>query len=238
MLEVSFFMGVIKELPSNEKPREKALQFGIRTLSNRELLSIVIRHGAKGLSALEVADCIIEKAGGIAGIERMDISSLQTIPGIQKVKALELKACFELSRRAAYENVKNVNILDSPEKVASWLIKEIGGLLQENFLVIYLDINNHMIGYKIHFVGTLNAASVYPREVIKEALLLSSTKILLVHNHPSGNLEPSVADIKITEKICNSAELLDIQVLDHIIVSQRDYFSFSRNGLMDRISVL
>ena len=225
-------MGVIRELPTMEKPREKALQFGIRTLSNRELLSILLRHGAKGYSALEVADLIIEKAGGIAGIEKMELIDLQSIPGIQEVKALELKACFELARRASFEYVQNINVMDNPKKIANWLNREIGSLLQENFLVIYLDVSNRMIGYKIHFVGTLNMASVYPREVVKEALLLSSTKIILAHNHPSGSIEPSVADLKITERICEAADLLDIQVLDHIIVSQHAYFSFSRQGLL------
>ena len=225
-------MGIIRELPTMEKPREKALQFGIRTLSNRELLSILLRHGAKGYSALEVADLIIEKAGGVAGIEKMELIDLQSVPGIQEVKALELKACFELARRASFEYVQNINLMDNPEKISKWLNREIGSLLQENFLVIYLDVSNRMLGYKIHFVGTLNMASVYPREVIKEALLLSSTKIILAHNHPSGSIEPSVADLKITEKICAAADLLDIKVLDHIIVSQHTYFSFSREGLL------
>ena len=133
-------MGIIRELPTMEKPREKALQFGIRTLSNRELLSILLRHGAKGYSALEVADLIIEKAGGVAGIEKMELIDLQSVPGIQEVKALELKACFELARRASFEYVQNINLMDNPEKISKWLNREIGSLLQENFLVIYLDV--------------------------------------------------------------------------------------------------
>lgn len=224
---------MIKELPTQEKPREKALKYGLRSLSTIELLALVIRHGTSGASALDLSEEIILKTGGLNGLAKSDINDLCKIKGISKVKALELLVPFEIARRSSLEEVSNTASLDKPEKIVSWLKKEIGYETREHFLVIFLDTSFHIINYKCLFIGTINASLVYPRDIIKEAILCNSTQIIIAHNHPSGSLNPSEADILITKKIIEAAKLMDIRIIDHIIVTTNDFFSFSREDLLN-----
>ena len=224
---------MIRELPNFEKPREKALKYGLRSLSTRELLALVIRHGTNGCSALDLAEDIITKTNGLKGLGKANIKDLCEIKGISKVKALELLVPFEIARRASEEEVSEVTYLDNPEKIVNWLKKEIGYEAREHFLVVFLDTSFHIINYKCLFIGTSNASLVYPRDILKEAILLGSTQIILAHNHPSGTLIPSEADIAITEKIIDAAKLMDIRVVDHIIVTSDGYLSFARQDLLN-----
>ena len=223
----------MKELPQHEKPREKAVQFGLRSLSNRELIALILRNGTEGKSALELADQVLNECHGIAGLARSSVPQLCEIHGIHHAKAIELLACFEISRRAAYETIVGENVITHPKDLVNWLQKEIGSQWQENFLVIYLNGQGCILTYRILFVGTLNNSVVYPREIFKEALLLSSTSILMVHNHPSGSLVPSDADRAITKRLSDVGKLMEIEVVDHIIVTNQDYFSFRKAGMMD-----
>ena len=223
---------LIKEMPENEKPREKALLYGVRALSTQELVAILLRTGVKGQSALSAANKLLCSAGGVSGLARMSIQELMENEGVGEVKALELQTAFELSRRIAFEEVYKEQI-DTPEALVAWLQKEIGSSLQEKFLVVYLDQQHCIIRHCTLFQGTVNQSAVYPREVFREALLCSSTDIMLVHNHPSGNIAPSEADIILTERMWKIGILMGINVLDHIIVSDRSFFSFERHGIME-----
>lgn len=222
---------MMRQLPVSERPREKALQHGVEALSNRELLALLIRHGTAGISALDIADELLKN--GLLLLSRCSMADLTSIKGIKQVKALELLAWFELSRRMAYQEVMDADTISSPEVLVRWCRLKLGSLLQENFMVIFLNVRNKVLGYKILFTGTVDASLVHPREVFKEALHASCSRILLVHNHPSGFLEPSTQDLLITENLCSIGKMMKIPVADHLIVSDTDYFSFKEHGILD-----
>ena len=210
---------MLKNIPVMEQPREKALQYGLSSLSNRELLALQLRTGYRHHSALEVADEILAR------------EELIQIPGISQIKALELLAIFEIVRRSSAAKLPTLPRVQHPSALFDWLKQEIGTSLQEKFLVVFLASDQRVLSYKILFVGTINASMVFPREIFKEALLLNSPNIILVHNHPSGNLSPSQEDISLTKRIKEAGQLMGVKVLDHIIVTQSDYFSFVQEGI-------
>ena len=221
----------MKQIPITERPREKALMHGIDSLSNRELLALLIRSGTANHSAFEIADDLLKE--GLAAFSRMNFSDLCSIDGISKVKALEILAWNQLAHRISYEKLQDKDVLSDPESLIQWCKLKLGSLQQEHFLVIFLDSRNAVQGYKDLFTGTLNSSLVHPREVFKEALNVSCSKILVVHNHPSGHLEPSAADFMVTENLVKSGKMMRIPVLDHLIVSGSDYFSFYEHGLLE-----
>lgn len=222
---------IIREMPNSERPRDKGLRYGVRTLSSRELLALVLRTGTQGESVLTMADHLLQLSKGLKGLVRMSNEELCKIKGISKVKALQLQAIFEISRRASLEAAFDEEIIDNPERVAHWLRHEIGTGTQEKFIVIYLNTAHRIISAKTLFVGTINASSVYPREIFKEALLVGSTDIMLAHNHPSGVLTPSSQDLVVTGKLIACGKLMGVRILDHLIVSQTNFLSFAREEL-------
>ncbi|WP_278795291.1 JAB domain-containing protein [Hoylesella nanceiensis] len=207
---------IIREMPSTERPRDKGLRYGVRSLSSRELLALILRTGSQGESVLMMADNLLQMSKGIKGLVRMSNEELCKIKGISKVKALQLQAIFEISRRASLEAAYEEEIIDNPERIIDWLRNEIGTGSQEKFLV-----------------GTINASAVYPREIFKEALLIGSTDIMLAHNHPSGVLTPSTQDLVVTGKLMECGKLMGVRVLDHLIVSQTSFLSFAREELFE-----
>lgn len=229
-------MAKINELPGSERPREKGLREGIGKLANRELLALLLRSGRPGASALEVADEILIQAGGIQGLGRMDHQELCRIQGISDIKALELEAGLELARRIIREQADGRNIVKEPEQLVSWLQMTLGSQRQEHFMVVCLDTSLHILTSRVLFVGTLDASMVSPREILREALMQSAAAIILVHNHPSGSLQPSYADIRMTEKIIAAAEVMDVRVLDHLIISRDGCLSMKREGMMKNMT--
>lgn len=225
-------MAMIRDLREEEKPREKAFQYGIRSLNSTELLAVLLRTGIRGQSVLATSEKLLDRAGGISGLARMDVRELMETEGIGTAKAVELTAAFELSRRIAWEEVRKQQI-SSPESVVRWLQSEIGSAMQEQFLVIYLDQQHRILSYRILFVGTINESGVYPREIFRQALLENSTDLMLVHNHPSGDITPSRADRAVTRHLWEAGLLMGIRVLDHIIVSDRHFFSFAGQGILE-----
>ena len=221
---------MMKQLPLSERPREKAMMHGIESLSNRELLALLIRSGTAGHSAYDIADDLLKD--GLAGLSRMTFSDLCSIAGISKVKALEILAWNQLGHRTVYETIQDRDVIDDPKALIQWCQMKLGSLQQEQFLVIFLNSHNAIQSYKVIFTGTLNSSLVHPREVFKEALNVSCSKILVVHNHPSGLLEPSSADFMVTENLVESGKMMKIPVVDHLIVSGNDYFSFYEHGLL------
>ncbi len=225
-------MALVKEIPLEERPREKAQKYGIKSLSNTELLAILIRTGYEGSSSLCIAEALLKKANGLIDLPRLTMYDLSLIKGIKKVKALEILSCIELARRISYEETCKRDVITDPSKLLLWLKNEIGSELQENFLVVYLNVKNHIINYRILFKGTIDSSLVHPREIFKEAVIQSSSRILIVHNHPSSDLEPSMADIELTHQLVECGEMMGIPVMDHIIVSAQNYFSFKAKGLL------
>ncbi len=221
---------MMKQLPVSERPREKALRYGIESLSNRELLALLIRHGTSGYSVLDIADELLKD--GLQKLPNMKMNELTAVKGIKQVKALELLSWFELSRRIASEKMMKKDVIKDPDSLIQWCILKLGSLQQEHFLAVFLNVHNEVITYKVLFTGTVDMPLVHPREVFKEAITVSCSKILVVHNHPTGHLEPSAADLQMTENLCNAGNLMKIPVIDHLIVSSTEYFSFREHGLL------
>lgn len=223
---------ILKEIPKSERPREKALKFGITALSNRELIAILIKTGFQGYSSLKIAEDVLKISNVIGNLSKLELRDFLKVKGIKEAKALEILACIELSKRLNYEECLDLNVIDRPKALITWLNKEIGSSQQEQFMVVYLNTKNRIITYRILFKGTIDSSLIHPREIFKEALLLSSSKILLVHNHPSGDTTPSDADIKSTYKIIEAGNLMGIKVIDHIIVTSNNHFSFVNEGII------
>ena len=201
-------------------------------LSNRELLAILIRVGYRGNSALDISDEILKMTNGVAKLPSTTLKDLMKVKGIKKAKGIELVAVFELVKRCHYQMCLDVDIIDSPKVVISWLQKELGSLKQEHFLVVFLDTKNHIIATKSLYIGGLNSSVVHPREIFKEAFSRSASKLIIVHNHPSQDVTPSSNDIEVTNNLCEVAKIMNIPIIDHIIVSGSNYFSFKENSLL------
>lgn len=210
---------------THERPREKLIQYGVRSLSDTELLALVMRSGTKACSVLDLAQTILDQAKGLLGLATLEYHHLVQIPGIKKAKACELLAIGELSRRMALTQSMDVDIVDQPMRLIQWLRKELGGLDQEHFLVVFLNTKNHILGYRILFRGGLDRSIVHPREIFKHAVAYSAARIIVVHNHPSGDVTPSSNDYQVTQVLEEAGATMGIPLLDHIIISQSGYTS-------------
>ncbi len=223
----------VKEMNKQERPREKALNDGVHSLSNRELIAILLRSGTKDRSALDLADEILHLRGNLLSLMDLRIDELMQIKGIKVAKATELLVCFELIQRISLERMKQETHTDhKPQIITEWLMNHIGHKDQEIFVVLFLNTRGEIIAHKDMFIGTLSRSFANPREVFKEALKYSCTHIICAHNHPSGNLTPSRADIKSADALEQSGEMIGIEVWDHLIVSRNRYFSFREHDMM------
>lgn len=223
---------MIKELPSEERPREKLIQFGADSLSNAELLAILIGSGTKKASALMLANRILAIEEGISYLTDCQPDELTQIPGMGLAKSCQIIAAIELGKRIATKpKTKRINI-KSPDEVANLFIEEMRYLKKEYFKVLLLNTKNEIIMIENVSVGCLNSSVVHPREVFCTAIKKSACSMIAVHNHPSGNPTPSQADIDITKRLVEVGELLGIQVLDHLIIGDGTYISLKESMLM------
>ena len=222
-----------KLIDEGDKPRERLFNYGAEYLSNEELLAIMLKTGSKKYNVKEVALNLLSLVGDIHKLKDMGIGSLTKLDGIGKVKAIELKAAIELGRRV-YSEDKDINkiIFNNPLDVYDYFYPILKTKKQEYFYTIYLDVKNKYIDKRLLFVGTINSSMVHPREIFKEAYLLSASKIICVHNHPSGDVAPSKADIEITRKIMEIGIIHGIILIDHIIVGDKCYYSFHDNNII------
>ena len=222
----------VKELPLDDRPREKLLLRGAQSLSDAELVAILLRTGRKGKSVIEIARELISSEGNLAMLATKTVDSLQKISGIGKDKAATIAAAFELSRRILsqpkwFSNKK----ITSPQDVAEIFIPILRDDSKEKFIVVCLNSANKIIKHETISVGNLNSSVVHPREIFKVAIDNSSASIILIHNHPSGNPEPSNEDIRITKKIVETGKIMDIPVFDHLIIAGETYTSFIEKRL-------
>ena len=222
----------VMELKEEFRPRERAMKYGINSLRNDELIAILLRSGYKGKSAIDLADEILCLRNNLSELTNINLEELTQIKGIKKAKALEILACFELCKRITMTNVEEKFSINHPLVLIHWLNAQIGYLEQENFLVIFLNSKNEIITYKNMFVGLQNSCNVSVREVYTQALRINASKILLVHNHPSGKVEPSKEDIQVTERFVKVGLLCGIECTDHIIVGHNHYFSFREKQMI------
>jgi DNA repair protein RadC len=222
-----------KKIPNKDKPRERLYEYSSENLSNEELLAIIIKTGSKKKNVKELALTLLENIGDIDNLKDIGINSLMMIDGIGKVKATEIKAAVELGRRVYNCNNKLDKIgLNSAELIYKYFLNILSEKKQEYFYVVYLDTKGKYIGKKCLFIGTINSSIVHPREIFKEAYLLSANGIACVHNHPSGDSSPSKEDILITKKIREISLIHGINFIDHIIIGNGNYFSFYENKML------
>jgi DNA repair protein RadC len=224
----------ITDWPKNERPRERLLALGPQALSDAELLAIFLRVGVKGKSAVDLArDLLAHVDGSLARLAETPAQDLAKLPGLGPAKAAQLAATLELARRALTEEMKVRDLLSSPGAVRDWLKLKLGGLTYEVFGALWLDAQNRLIGWDELFRGTLTQTSVYPREVVKQALTRNAAAVILAHNHPSGLTEPSAADEILTRNLKEALALIDVRLLDHFIVAGRATpLSFAERGLI------
>ena len=224
----------IRDWPAAERPRERLAQQGAAALSDAELLAIFLRVGVRGKSAVDLArDLLASFDGDLARLAAASIKELARLPGIGPAKAAQLAATLELARRALAGSIKAKDAMASPREVRDWLRLSLGNLQHEVFVALWLDAQNRLIISEELFRGTLTQTSVYPREVVKRALMHNAGAVILAHNHPSGLAEPSRADEVLTSSLKQALALIDVKLLDHFIVTGGAApLSFAERGLI------
>ncbi len=222
----------IKDWPAAERPREKLLQRGAHTLTDAELLALLIRVGTGKSTALDLARTILVQERNLLGIAGKTPQELMRLKGIGEAKAVELLAAFEIGRRVQGMNAGGRTLVASPDDVARVMMPRLRDKRNESFWVLLLDSKNSLIHEEELTVGTLNASLVHPREVFKVAIDRTAAAVIVVHNHPSGNNEPSSEDMAITRQLVEAGRIIGIPIHDHIIVAGDSYTSFAERGLL------
>lgn len=225
----------IKELPSDERPYERFIKYGPQALSDVELISIFIKSGTKEKSSLEIAREVLkltDKKYSLLALYKKDFEALKKINGIGSVKALSLKCIAEISKRISIASYENSIKFESPKDIAEYYMESFRHLKHEEFCVVFLDPSNNLITEKVLTKGTLDQSLVSVRDIYSNALELSASSIILLHNHPSGNPSPSKDDLITTEAVCKAGKILNIMVLDHIIIGDKKYISFRECNLL------
>ena len=219
---------IMKNIPKIDRPREKLIQYGPEKLSNSELLALLLRSGNKDVNAIELAGKILKKFGA-KELPNLNFKDLKKIPGLGPAKACEIIACFELGKRLLKD--KKAQIFLTPKEIWEEL-RDLKNHKKEHFVIFYLDSRNQEIKRETISIGSLNANLVHPREVFEPAVRNLAAQIILAHNHPSGDPEPSEDDLEITKRLVESGKILGIEVIDHIIVAKNDFFSFKERKLI------
>lgn len=221
----------IKDIPINDRPRERLLTVGTNNISNEELLAILLKTGTVDSSAKTVATNVLKKIGDIHNLQTVTLEQLKQINGIGTAKACVILAAVELSRRinTSVDNINNLKI-NSTDLVYKYYSNILSDKKQEYFYCLYLDNKKKVITDKNLFIGTINGSIVHPREIFKEAVINSASSIICVHNHPSGNVIPSKEDKELTKRIVYLGQIMGIPVIDHIIIGKNKYYSFFENN--------
>lgn len=215
-----------------EGPREKLMERGAGSLSDAELLAVLLRTGYHDCDAVGLARQLLSQFENLSGVLKADSAALQACHGIGPAKFAQLQAAVEVARRCALQGLGGSDVLSSPGLTREFLQHHLGRQAREVFSCIFLDSQHRVLRCEDLFFGTLDGAAVYPREVAVRALQYRAAAVIFAHNHPSGVAEPSAADRRITERLCAALSLLDIRVLDHIIVGQGREYSFAEEGLL------
>ena len=219
---------LIKELPIEERPRERFKKYGVEALSNEELLSILLRTGTSNKSVKEVSIDVLRKIN-INDLVNYDFNTLKDIKGVGEVKAITIISAIEFGKRALSKSDLTKQIRTGDD--VYYLVKDdLENSLQEKFLVVYLDTKKYVISKKIIFVGTVNSSSITPRDVFREGVKLNSVCMILVHNHPAGSVTPSYEDIYLTNEFIKLGRMMGISIIDHLIIGKNNYYSFRESN--------
>ncbi len=230
--DISMYMHTIRDWPAEERPREKLLTRGPAALSDAELLAIFLRTGVSGKTAVDLARELLHGFGGLRPLLEADQRQFCAHHGLGKAKFAQLQAVLEMTRRHLQEQLQREDALKDPDATRHFLASRLRHLPYEVFACLFLDNRHRVIVFEELFRGTIDGASVHPREVVRRALQHNAAAVILSHNHPSGVAEPSRADIKLTRRLMDALALIDVRVLDHIIVGDGNGVSFAEKGLI------
>ncbi|AXN41657.1 DNA repair protein RadC [Peribacillus butanolivorans] len=222
----------MRDYPKEEMPRERFLQDGPQSLSNQELLALLLRTGTKEESVLQLSSRLIKSFEGLRLLKEASVEEMTGIKGIGEAKAIQILASVELGRRIQKLNDPDRYVIRSPEDGANYCMEEMRFLTQEHFVCLYLNTKNQVLHKTTVFIGSLNASIVHPREVFKEAFRRSAASIICLHNHPSGDPSPSREDIEVTKRLVECGKIIGIEVLDHIIIGEHKYVSLKEKGYL------
>lgn len=222
----------LKQWPASERPREKLVRYGVKTLSNAELLALIVRAGTREDSALSLAEEILSQKNGIGSLGTMELEDFCRVKGVGIATAASLTAAVELGRRIAASPKQERVSIENPKQVADLFMEQMRTLKKETFQVLQLNTKNEILSIENVSVGNLNSSIATPREVFCGAVRKCASAVILAHNHPSGNPQPSQADVELTGRLVQSGEILGIRVLDHIIIGDGVYVSMKENGQM------
>ena len=221
----------IKDMRSDERPRERLVRQGPQALSNPELLAILLGTGVPGLNAVQLAQELLNKFGGLSGVHKADYNDLVKTHGIGPAKAAQLGAAVELGRRLAISVPEDRPAIQSPEQAAELVMYEMGALSQEHLRVLLLDTRNQLIRITEVYQGSLNTSLIRVGEVFRDAVRANAASVIVIHNHPSGDPAPSPEDVAVTRAMVEAGHLLDIEVLDHLVIGAGRYVSLKSKGL-------
>ena len=222
----------IKELPADERPRERLVKYGADALSNAELLAIILRVGTPEYSAVGLAEHMLGRFNGLKGIATASVEDLSSIKGLGTAKAAQIQAMVELGKRLAASVGHSRPTIRSPQDAADLLMPELRDEPQEHFKGIFLNNKNEVLKIRTITIGSLNASIITPRELFREAISSNGASVIIAHNHPSGDPAPSKEDIDVTKRLLQAGQMIGIEVLDHIIIGDGRWVSLKERGLM------
>jgi len=218
----------IKDIPKENRPRERLKQDGVDALSNSELLAVILQKGTQKENVIDMSNRLLSKYS-IDKLSECSLTELKDIPGIGDAKAMQIMALFELSKRVKSGSIAE-KVVSNSSDIANYYMERMKGLKREHLIAVFLDSKNKIINDKVISIGTLNSSLVHPREVFKEAIKNSANAIILVHNHPSGDCGPSSEDIEITNRVKEAGEMVGIKLLDHVIVGKDKHYSYTQKS--------
>ncbi len=222
----------IHDLPTSERPRERLQKFGVEALSAQEILALILGRGIAGESVMITTQRLLSQFGNLKGIASASVEELSQVKGIGIAKASQIKAAFELANRLEdYSAAGDKPLVKTPDDVAAVVRSRLRGKKKEHFLALLLDTRSQLIKVSEISIGSLDTSIVHPREVFKEAISASAASVIFAHNHPSGDPEASEDDIELTKRLAKAGEIVGIDVLDHIIIGDKNYLSLKRQGL-------
>ncbi|GKV68782.1 UPF0758 protein YsxA [Sporosarcina sp. NCCP-2716] len=223
---------MIRDIHFADRPRERMTRQGAASLSNQELVAILLRTGSRTESVLVLANKLLSEFDKIQDLRDVSIEELTAVKGIGDAKAVQIMAAAELGKRIYSVAQDGRYVIKSPEDAAAYLMTDLSKLNQEHFVVLFLNVKNEVLHKQTIFIGSLNSSIVHPREIFREAVKRSAASLVVAHNHPSGNATPSPEDIEVTKRLTEAGELMGIDLLDHIIIGDQRYISLKEKGYM------
>jgi len=223
---------MIRDFPQDERPRERFIHHGPQSLSNHELIAILLRTGTKDESVLQLSNRLLNHFEGLRLLKSATLEEITEIKGIGSAKAIQILAAVEIGRRMSNLNYTDRYVIRSPEDGAKYVMNDMRFLTQEHFVCLYLNTKNQVIHKQTVFIGSLNASIVHPREVFREALKRSAASVIALHNHPSGDPSPSREDIEVTKRLVECGKIIGIDLLDHLIIGENKFVSLKEKGYL------